>query len=277
MITVVFTPTKRYGGLAEQYHSLFRQNMYDFVWVIADDLYDERADVVAENCKDIEVLHYKPVEKPPGYWSNLAAIYNEGFDHAQRIGADVFISLQDYIILPGGVLGMMVCDVEETGSLVTGLVSYSDVPSLGDVVDPEGLWTIFGEPYTGFPSTYSWQDVRGTSGVYKPDTLQHTGVRPNSVGSIVDWELNWAGIPGEFIRDGIRVDPKYGEGIGYENQDFAWKVYLDYDKTPFINTANHVVSLPHTIYDPIERADYGVYSEMNRARHHAKYRQEEVA
>ncbi len=263
MITAIITPTKRYGGLGEQHYWLTKQNYTDFTWFIADDLYDERADVVAELTVDspFEVVHFKPQPKPEGYWSNLAGIYNELLDRCHDLCADAIISLQDYILVPVDGVARMLIALQRTESTVTGLTSYSDVPPPEDVYDYEGGWTIFRSVYKEWPETLYWKDVREPA--YAPESISNT--------NCIEWELNWAGIPGDIVRAGLRFDPDYGKYIAYENQDFAWRAFLEYDKQPYVDTGNHAISLPHQLYWPDERAVMMDYSKRNGEMHEKKY------
>lgn len=242
------------------YASLLRQTHRDLVWILADDLYNERKDVFLKQAHALETYHYLP-DRIPGYYSNLPGIYNGMLDVAIEHGCDLAVSLQDYIWIDKYGIEMFVDLAEDhPDTLLTGLCSMLAEPPRSAVVDPEGLWTIFGSPYAGPRSNalIAWRDVRGEQ---HPEGISDCGVQ--------HWEMNWAAIP--LHTEPLPVfDYTYGEHIGHENQQFAaeWKRS---GKQILIDTINHARSLPHRNYFVEEWGEQEAHRQINHARYDAEY------
>jgi hypothetical protein len=242
MKVAVVTPTMRYGGLAEQYAHLLRQTRQPDYWIIADDLWEKRyARVFAETSNSpFKVVHYLPRPKPEGYFSDLAGIMNESLDLCAEFEADLIISLQDYIWIQDDGIERFVdlfrgpCE----GDLISGLTSHADVPTLDDVVDINDPWTIFEEPYLQKPPTTYWNDPRADQ--YPPPGVY--------LSNPVAWEMNWCSMPGDLVKEGLRMDEVYGKGIGHENQDLSFQAKLFHGRDTWVDSGNWAYSLPHKRY-----------------------------
>lgn len=266
MKTVVITPTYRWGGLGEQFHHLLRQTHLIHAWVIADDLYEERKDVVKIRTANapFEVVHYLPPPKPKGFFSDIGGLYNGMLDIAEMMDAELIVSLQDHFWIPkDGIERFVAATVLHPKDLITGLASLALTPGPNEVVNPKGLWTLFDQVWTERPGPEMWwDDVR-------------IGYYPGEKGlcrsNPVEWELNWASIPGEVIHGGTRFDPEYGVGISLENHDFAWQSFLDHDSMVFLDKENHAVGFPHKLYWPEQEQAGLPMTEINREYHNRKW------
>lgn len=263
---VVFTPTYRFGGLAEQAWALKQQSYTNFVWVIGDDLYEERKDIVGRELKRMGLnhVHFRPKPKPEGYFSNLPAIYNEGIELAVEMGCELFISLQDHIWVPkDGLECFLRMHRLMPRDLLTGLTSITKDPYPGDIHDPRGLWTIFEEPFRGMPKEYWWEDSRKTD--------NYPGQTGYVEGNPVEWEQNWAATPSYILHAGIRFDESYGEHIAYENQEFAWQCFLGLGARIMIDMDNEALSFPHKQYWPEHEEEGLPHALANKEMHELRY------
>lgn len=250
----VFTPTCRYGGFDVNHASLIRQDYGGpLEWIVGDDLHDERPNVFADYC-DIPYVHFLPRAKKPGNWRNLAAAYNDAMRLAKEMKADIFVSMQDYMSLPEGALDRLVDTVLTTNAPVTGLTSLTFDPYPSEVVDPKGLWTIFGFPYRGIPTEINWHDVR---------QYQISGPGIWEI-PYVPFETNWAAWPVEVYSKGVRFDEKFDEHVAYENQDFALQCEAKGYKL-FLETRSHALGLPHKAYWPEQEAADAPHCAPNEA------------
>lgn len=253
MKVCVFTATKRYGGLDVTYGALRAQTHQDFVWMVADELCDERRDVFMEKTSDLDLrrMHWKPRDKPEGYYSDLPAIYNAAIGIAEAIECELFVSLQDFIWIPEYGLERFVQAAEqEPRSIVAGLCSMAAVPDADAVSDPKGLWSLFAEDYPGYDDDpIEWHDVRMMQ--YRPGALVPADP--------VSWEMNWAAFPTSV---GPLFDEKYGKHIGNENAQFAWS--CERKGHPIrIDAFNHAISLPHRHYFADEWAEQQPHRDAN--------------
>lgn len=264
MKLAIFTPTYRPGGLDILEASLMRQSFRDFVWVVSDQLFLERKETWGQVLRrvDFPVL-FMNREVQPENKRNLAAMYNAAADYVIEDGFSMLVSLQDYIYLPENGLQKFI-DAHELfpESLLTGVTHISRDPFPNKIVDREGHYTIFAEPYTGRPKHYSWEDVRLT------ELYPHgNDVLPVETGH---WEANWAAVPTKVFEDGVRWDEEYDRGIAYENMDFAQQAKgvgynVVFDKT------NIAISLPHKDYFDGEREEIVEFS--NKEYYDNKWRQ----
>lgn len=240
------------------FRSLMDQERKPDVWVIADDLYDLRAETVREMTDGcgFEVRHFKPREKPEGYFSDLSEIYNEMLA-AASVDCDIAVSVQDYHWV--NPLGLMRFEMDYVAlgddALVTGICSQSLDPGPDKVVEPEGLWTVYAEPYDGHePTEMFWEDVR----IYQVGNGDKV-IPWNPIG----WELNYAMIPTEMYRRGARFPEHYGRGIGHENIAFAMECMLNQDVQVWMDPPNRAWGLPHKAYWPQQEATGGPKSVEN--------------
>lgn len=237
----IFTPTRLWGGLDVTYSGLLRQNREDLLWLIADEYFWERRDTVERLNLEapFNIFHFS-VHKFEGAVRNLAAAYNAGLELSRSTGCDLFISLQDYIWIPDdGVERFERMADALPDQLLTGLTSIAADPPKEKVVDREGHYTIFAEPYTDKPQEIDWVDVRQ---YHQPDGY----MRRNPI----EWETNWAAVPKVVLENReILFDEELdrGGGIAYENQAYAYKAE-DFGCGVWIDMDNHAISLPHKKY-----------------------------
>lgn len=263
MKIAVITPTYRYGGLDVNFASLLAQKTPPDTWIIADDLYFQRRDIVEEivlGSSDIGLNHFRPREKPEGYFSDLANIYNEMMERAYEDGCDLAVSAQDYLWMPPDGIERFAKEFDEN-RLLTGSCSLSYDPEPDLVAKPEGLWTVYRDHYPGTrPERIWWRDVRldiHSPGLHRCDPIQ--------------WELNWAAIPTALWAEGARFPEHYGRGIAHENIAFAVQAALDLGTETWIDVENHAIGLPHKHYWP-EQEEVGLPRAMeNMKMFHAEY------
>jgi hypothetical protein len=269
MKTVIFTPTRLAGGLDVTYSGLLRQTVKDdLIWVIGDDLFKQRSGVVIDHTRSgpIPVIQFDGAfarRERPELHSTLEACYNAAIEIALAEGAELLLSLQDYIwIQDDGVERFQKVQQEVQGrgdkGLYTGLTSVCSDPDKAFVKDKEALWSIFAEEYKDKPQHIAWHDVRDIA----PGELMH-------IDDPVWWELNWAGIGAEALHDeSLRFDEDYGLGVAYGNQDYAMNAYKN-GYGIYLDTGNHALSLPHKeYYKEVETAELPL---NNVDRHTAKW------
>ena len=266
MKVVVFTPSQR-PGFDVTHASLRRQETdAQIYWVFSDELYHERVQVVRNMLSQdkasgkLKDWVHMNITKKEGYKRNLAAGYNSAMDYARAWGADLFISLQDYIYIgPSGIQQFidMYKDVEterEIRAIYTGITSISSDPTPDKIHDNGGNYTIFKEPYVGRPQDIDWMDVRyrhEEAGVYKQT-------------SPLEWETNWACVPKNALYNPqLRFDEGFDKYVAYENQDYAFQAQkLGY--RVLIDMNNHAISLPHKKYFPESWAEEKPLTQKNR-------------
>lgn len=260
MTVAVFTPTCRPGGIDVNREGLLRQRRTDLLWIVGDDLYSER---IIASTPELPVLHFDTAQnkRANGAPSSLAAAYRHGIEVARDYGADLLISMQDYLWIPDdGIARFEQMAREFPTSLLTGLCSLSNDPYADTVVDPDGGYTIFAEPFSGQkPIDIGWPDCRLE--VWEPDTVAKADV--------IWWEANWAAIPRAPLHDKrLNFDVAYDQGHYYENQDYAMRAAaLGYDV--WIDTGNHAIGLPHKAYFPEQQRV--LESQNNREWHETRH------
>lgn len=265
---VVATPTMQFGGLDVAFASVSRQTVAkDIIWLIADEKLKLRKHIYSELHDLGRIRAVVPFRVPTreGYPRNLTSSYNEALTIARDLDADFFVSMQDYIwIPPDGVERFASLGNSEPNALLTGLCSIADNPTPEAVVDPEGLLTIFSEPYTAEPNhSWWWSDfeVRG-AGREIPSLVE---IDPQQ------WELNWAAIGSKILATDAFFDPEYDLGIGYDHQDFAATCRRDHGSKIILDTGNQAIGLPHKAFFPEVTEANGKLTEVNRLRMEAKW------
>jgi hypothetical protein len=262
MRVAVFTPTRQYGGIDIAEASLDRQTYRPSLWILADELKDQRRDLIkgiAED-KDYEIAH---VRAPfhDGNWRNLAGSYNLGMETARRHGVDLFVSMQDYFWLPEDGIERFVRMAEEfDGELLTGLAHIASEPGVEQVFDPKGLYSIFREAYTERPMGRSWNDVRKTNAKRDKGYIQRNPI---------EWETNWAAITRPVLYGGVSFDEYYDRGVAYENQDFAARAHKHSGAEVILDLENAAIGFPHKWYWPEQEKEDEPRSNM--AMHHARH------
>lgn len=244
----IFIPTKRYGGIDIIEASLKRQTYKNFTLYVCDELernfYWER--IGTRLGFDVTCIH-PPWFSAKTHKRNLARSYNIAAEDATNDGADLFVSLQDYIWLPEDGLERFVKNYEANGDryLYTGLTSISSDPGNYDIYDPCGSYTIFKEPYTDRPKLIAWKDIRATTfynGYFEAGTYILTIGDPNH------FEANWAAIPTSLFEEGLRWDEEYDKGVACENNQLALDAITSYGCQIILDGKNHAISLPHRDY-----------------------------
>lgn len=254
---IVFTPTNRYGGLDVLEASIARQNVRGFTWVIVDELLKERLDVwkkVAKRLDDVEVVLLEPKAEVRNSKRNLVAAYNQAAQYAQDNEFDLFVSLQDYIWAPeDGLERFLFVNENKPDDLITGITHISLDPFSTQIIDPQGLYTIFGEPYFSKPKRIKWKDSRLVD-IY-------VGLRRNAIASVdpKHWEANWAAVPVKFFNK-VKWTPIYDLGYAYENMDFSQQCAEQLNADTWMDTGNVAISLPHKKYFDGEEEDLLKYN-----------------
>lgn len=251
MTVAVFTPTYRPGGLDVLEASLMRQTYRDFVWIVSDQRFLQRHEVWKEINDRVDFpIYFVSRDIPEGNKRNLAAMYNAAREFVLNEDYHMLISLQDYIWAPPDGIEKFV-ELQAGDNLVTGVTHISRDPFPNKIVDIEGDYTIFKEPYIDKPSRMSWEDVRVTE-IYTSDH-DKVGVDPGH------WEANWAAVPRSILNE-ISWDETYDKGIAYENADFAWQAYKRFGTQVIMDKTNIAISLPHKDYFSGEREEIEKFS-----------------
>jgi len=255
MKTAVFTPTRHYGGLDVVYHSLKRQTRKPYVWIIGDEMFSERKDIVSS--LSLRTHHFR-APWTEGHYRNLCASYNCALRYARSIGCDMFVSLQDYFWIPeDGLERFEFMAGVLDGHLLSGLASLTADPPPSAVSNPKGLFTIFEKPYADKPQIIDWADVRN-----------HGDEEGYSIRTWVEWEANYAAITPALMATGIEWDEEYDRGVAYENQDLALRARATYGAETWIDLDNHALGLPHKKYFDWEEKDS---PHSNREWHEARH------
>lgn len=255
MKIAVFTPTNQYGGLDVTWASLARQVVADEIyWFIADELAEERKGLYGQMHGEQALANVYPfiVPRRDGYPSNLTTAYIMGMEFAREIDADIFISLQDYIYLESWQVGWFVqMALEYPHDLGTGLCSIADNPGPEMIADPKGLYTIFDEPFIDRPADgllWSDYDHRGDGRMSPPGVYE---------GDQYAWEMNWCYIPRAILHDReLNFDPEFDRGLAKDHHAYTAAARAKGARV-LIDTRNHAIGLPHTLYFPksAERRD----------------------
>ncbi len=243
--------------------SLARQERDDLLWIVGDTL---RRDLLVLSRAPTRVeAYWFDSKRLSERWGSLEAAYNYAVDIARGHDCDMLVSLQDYIWAPpDGIARFEALAAEHPNALLSGLCSIADEPPASAITNPQGLYTIFAEPYTTKP------EVRGEMGPgvqfgldcridRVTDSQRQVQVEP------IRYELNWAAIPAKALYDErLTFDERYDQGWAYGNQVFAQRaVELGYEL--WMDADNHAIGLPHKLYFPEEQA---VLEEHNNRRMH---------
>jgi hypothetical protein len=259
MRVAIFTPTCR-PGIDVSLYSILRQDTdADLFWIIGDQLYPERCHLIQNHLpqysEKFDYSHfYTPIDA--GNPRNLAKTYNIAIDYAREYGADIFISMQDYIYVPPQGVERFVQDSLRYNEkvLFSGLCSISADPDPNEVWDNEGMASIFREWYDKRPESIAWVDPRSNKET-------PSGIAPISP---IEWETNWACIGKHALYDEtLYFDERYDSGVAYENQDYAYRArQRGYDL--LLDSHNHAISLPHKEYFRDEWQREKPLTEINR-------------
>lgn len=271
METTVFVATNRLGGLDVLESSLSRQTYKDFKVFVIDSYYNFRKELWAEMSHRLGIfIEVHPDPAPvKGDVRVLAKAYNLAREYCLFTRTDLLISLQDYIWIPdNGVESFINLHKKYPHRLLTGLTSISSGPIIELREDyykhyEKYLYTIFGRPFFDKPwEPVSWED--GRIGIYPM-------IEDYEFGEILPqhWEANWAAIPVNVFKAGVKWDESYDQGIAYENQQFSCDAVSALQNNVLLDARNIALSLPHKKIFPGEEEMIVKYS--NRDRHEAKY------
>lgn len=252
----VFTPTRLFGGLDVAVSSLIRQRRRDILWIVADELVEDRKgvwDIIRTSVPfDVELFR---LEKQPGFQRNLAASYNKAMEIARARSCAIFVSMQDYFWIPDdGLDSFEALAMTYPNDLFTGTAHLTARPSESLVTNPYGLFTVFERPYTlKPPSTDLWrEDVR------PQDALHET--------TAIEWETNWAALGSQVLYSELTYDEEFDRGVAYENQDFAMTCITELGSRVIHDTENVALGLPHKLYFPGIHDPEAAETHVNRER-----------
>lgn len=264
MKVAIFTPTAR-PGFDVTHASVKRQETdAEIMWIVGDLLFDQRANVfknLAEQDRQQGLYNYKhfPTPKVDNNARSVSKAYNAAMYTARKWGANMFLSLQDYIYIPeDAVQKFIVMDQEikeeNLKGIYTGITSISRDPLDREINDLNGMYTIFKEPYYDRPSEIEWCDVR----------YVHNHTHSYHRASAIEFETNWACFPEDVLYSkDLFFDEIYDDGVAYENQDYAFRA-IQQGFEVFVAYNNQAISLPHKRYFSEEWAKEEPLTEVNR-------------
>lgn len=247
-VSVVYI-SNRYGGLDILKSSLTRQTFQDFEIVFVDGLYDKRHNVVLDYFKDFNIKHIKDIDmkEHEGYKSKLARCHNQAYKACE---GELIVLLQDYIYVPQSGLEKFwnIYNIHQN-ALITGISHQYLHPTKEEVVNQEGLITVYEKEYKYKPEVISWFDPRCDM------SENYLGIRKAQP---VEWEANWAAIPREVIYDLGGMDETYDlHGFGYDNTNIATRAsYLGYPV--YLDSSNEVFCISHDSYWKNEYKEKGI-------------------
>lgn len=228
----VITVTNRYGGIDVAYSSLRKQSYKNIEWILADDLYDERKDAVAEYVKDFPIKHIKPRPKAEGHVWNLVNAYN---DALRAVSGEIVISLDDFIWIPHNGIERFLDDFRAFGDHVfTGVGHKAPYP---EIKDPKGLITIFGEDYKFVPR-----------GIHEVDT-RIDGRKEVVQTNHSFFELNWCAFSRELAKELGGFDEDAQRCYGGQDRNFALRAEFS-GRGIFMDKGNECIGLFHQGFDP---------------------------
>jgi hypothetical protein len=253
MIAVI-TLTRQYGGIDVLWASLLRQRRRDMVWIVADQLLEERQHVwqaVAELSPFPISTYCLPIRE--GMVNCFASSMNWGLDLARWWNADLAVSIQDYFWIPDdGLARYERACTARPNDLHVGLASIMADPGPEKVFDRKGLFSIFETPWTtqDRPRKFDWRDVREQY--------------PQEEGNHIHWELNYAAIAKEVLYSEIRFPLEFEAGCAFDNQAYAWLAHWKLGSRVWLDKQNHALGLPHKLYYPEIEEREVPYSWRNR-------------
>lgn len=245
----VYTPTCR-PGIDVAVASLARQTVDDLVWIIGDELLEHRAclfdcDPHLGGVSPVTTLTFNP-RKLTGRTYSLDASHNHALKLAREMDADLLVSMVDYTwIAPDGIERFRAMAERHPRSLLTGIAHTSEDPARDQIIEPDGAYSIFAEPYTSRPERIGWEDIRLDR--HRPGAPAEQRIEP------IRWEFNWAAIPRAILHDErLQFDERYDDFHSCDNIDFAARAgVLGYDW--WIDYENVAIRLPRRTYWPSEQ------------------------
>lgn len=231
MISVI-TITNRPGGADITWSSLRRQTYDEFEWVYCDTLYSRRKDLLQEYTKhDPRVLHIPQSQKDDKAKTWLAHAENEG---VRRASGELIVFLQDYIHIEPDALEKYWYQYQANKKcFVSGVGNQYGKPGVEDVVDKEGMITIFKEPFESKPTVEVWHDPR-----IRDDKVFYPCM-PNDV------EANFCAIPRKMLYEigGFDEELDYF-GFAWDNVSVAQRGFmLGYE--PYLDQSNKSYTVYH--------------------------------
>lgn len=232
MISII-TVTNRYGGIDINWSSLKRQTHKDFEWILCDTLYEERKEAVRKYThNDPRVIHVKQDAKDTAAKTWLAHAENQGIRAAK---GELIVLLQDYIyIKPDALEKFWVQYKTNPRCMITGVGHQYGNPGKNDVINHQGLITVFSKPFEQVPTQQVWQDPR-----MRNDLGSFYECLPNDI------EFNFCAIPRQALLDVGGCDEEYDYvGHAWDNVSVAIRAYaLGYK--PYIDQSNESFSVRH--------------------------------
>lgn len=262
---LLFTPTYR-PGFDVSIASVDRQTLEPDIWYIGDSYFlrDENFHMFLKNLFEpqIEVWISDRQEPIEHNVRELCRAYNFAAELAIEQECDLLISMQDYIWIPeDGIQKFVDLHEKHPNFLLTGLTDISSDPYPVRIKDQKNSYTIFDKPYSERPKLIAWEDSRDVD-IY---VMSDAPVLPILA---QHWEANWAAVPVKALKEGLRWDEDYDEGIAYENMDFAQRA-VERGYGVLMDRTNRSISLPHKRYWPKEEELIEKHS--NRTRYEARW------
>ncbi len=228
----IVTITNRPGGADITWSSLRRQTYEKFEWIYCDTLYERRKVALSEYTKnDIRVVHCKQSGKDDKARTWLAHAENQG---VRRARGELIVFLQDYIhIEPDSLEKFWLQYKNNPKCFVSGVGNQYGKPGVEDVVNKEGMITIFKEPFEKKPEGEVWHDPRIREGMnFYPCMPQ-------------DWEVNYAMCPTRMMYDVGGFDEELDNfGFAWDNVSVAYRAFsLGYE--PYIDQSNQSYTIHH--------------------------------
>lgn len=260
MNLALYTPTIR-PGLCVSIESVRRQTRKPDLWILGDHLMDARRDAgvyryIRRELPDVPFSYFNPGHLTDAPFT-IQAGYNFALRSCRGLGnIDLLVSMEDYVWLPAHALARMVSMANAfPNMLLSGIVSGSLDPEASKVVNPEGMLTIFDEPYSGTPRRMDWEDCR-----------LDRGQRGYQLCETQRWEPPFAAIPREPLHDErLTFNEEYDQGTTHGNQWFA-SLANDHGYKTMLDLENRAWALPHRYYWPEQRHD-GLTRGDNKALH----------
>ena len=215
----LLTITNRPGGMDIALANQRRQTVQEFEWILVDALREQRGP-------------YGIPEPPKTRLGNMAASVNEGLAHCR---GEYIVLLQDYIwIPPRGIERFLKAQEKRGPCLVTGVGNVGSGPP---ATHPDGLHSVFDEPYERPPTGLSWADPRKT---------HLKGLQPCEP---VAWEANWACLPLAVAEELGGFDEEYDNGWAWDHVQFAERARLA-GYPLYVDMDNECKAFPHDTYFP---------------------------
>lgn len=221
-----------------------RQTYKDIVWLVADQLYDERKKIWDDPPEKI-VVHYEPIKE--GRAGNLAAVDNWALQWCRDNDIELLIFLQDFIWMPPfGALKFLNDAKVHPFALLTGSVDASMGPERwGEAPHPE--WDIFAPGVAESPPPPP----------YDLDTRKGYGHKAGRLSNHA-WEINYGALPHALINAGVDFDEDYDYGTQWENTQFSFDIARKFGGGNADSQAGYVywtpdnraIGMPHRDYFP---------------------------